>query len=673
VTALGFGLALLAVATGDPPLLPAVGLAALVGLLVGAPLGAVQGGLASRSSPIRYVVWVAVGALWGEYLAAEIGLFARAGQQTLRLALVTLGAALCGALSFGTLLALVQPLGERAALFGRPRARPILIGASLIVGLAVATYETSAWWLRSYPGRRLGLVSASWLLVCSAILLALELLPRKLRHGAMLGWLALSIPALALSFSAPSEKIARLSGAPQLEHLLRLVRLATDLDRDGFSSLFAGGDCAAFDASVNPSAREVPDNGIDDNCRYGDAKRAPVLRRATAVVHAAPQANLLLVTIDSLRPDHTTPYGYGRDTTPRLAALARESIVFDNAYSPGGWTCIAVPSLFSGVWPRKITTRTFALTKQLTLLDLPWEPKIPANEIFGVMLTLPDQAPRWMLHRAFRARGFQTATAYGMPVAHIVHSLGEGWDAHGYVRSGVAQDSEIVNAALEKLGEFGSSPFFLWVHLFSPHEPQSDHPGARTFGTTLVDRYDHEVAAADRELGRLLDAVDAKRERPTIVVVAGDHGEAFEWGFQFHGNDLFEEGIRIPLIVRAPGVAPRRIAFPASLVDVAPTLLALSGTPSPPGLDGTDLTKLDHERAVLSDLWRLDRNGKAYLDQVVASDSSFHLTLDRLTQETSLTRARDLGRPPQGLKLTLAPARLKDALGAYLEYSEGGP
>ncbi len=670
---MGSGLALLAIATGDPPLLPAVGVASLVGLLIGAPLGSVQGGLAGRSNRLPKLIWLALGAVWGEYLASEIGLFARVEQRPLRLVLVGLGAGVGGALSFGTLLAVVQPLGERAPLFSKPRARALFVGASLIAGLALATYETSAWWLRSYPGLRLGLVSASWLLLCSALVFSLELLPRKARNGAALGWFALSVPGLALTFTAPPDEIARLSGAPQLEHLVRLVRTVTDVDRDGFSNVLAGGDCAAFDSSVNPNAREVPDNGIDDNCRYGDAKRAPVLEPAAEAAQAAPTVNLLLVTIDSLRPDHTSAYGYHRDTTPRLAALARQGLVFENAYSPGGWTCIAVPSLFSGLWPRKITTQTFALSKQLTLLELPWEPKIPANDTFGVMLTLPDDRPRWMLHRALRARGFRTAAAYGMPVAHIAASLGEGWDASGRVPSREAKDSEIVDIALQQLTQLGAAPFFLWVHLFSPHEPQTDHSGSPHFGSTLVDRYDHEVAAADRELGRLVDAVDAMKDRPTAVVVAGDHGEAFEWGFQFHGNDLFEEGIRIPLIVRAPGMSSRRVALPASLVDVAPTLLAVTGSSIPLGLDGSDLTRLDRERAVVSDLWRLDRNGKPYLDQVVASDSAFHLTLDRLTQETSLSRARDPGRPPKKLPLSLTPARLKDALGAYLEYSEGGP
>jgi hypothetical protein len=670
---MGCGLSLVVLATGNPPPLPALGLAALVGLLVGAPLGALQGALASRSSKVRNAVWIAVGVAWGEYLAREIGFFTRAGQVPSRIALVALVAGLAGAASFGVLLALAQPVGERAPLLGKSRVRPALLGLSLIVGLAIATYDASAWWLRSYPGLRLGLVSASWLLSCSALTLSLELLPRRPLRGMGLGWVALSIPGLVLTVNAPAERMTTLAGAPQLGHAVWLLRAATDVDRDGFSGLFAGGDCAPLDQNVHPNAREIPDNGVDDNCRYGDSKRAPVLREQSLPARTAPQVNLLLVTIDSLRPDHTTPYGYGRNTTPRLATLAQQGLVFENAYSPGGWTCIAVPSLFSGVWARKITTQTFALTKQLTLLELPWEPTIPRNEILSVMLTLPDQAPRWMLHRALRAQGFKTAAAYGMRVAHIVHALGEGWDGHGHVRSIVAKDSEIVDAALERVAAFGEEPFFLWVHLFSPHEPQTDHPGAPTFGTSLVDRYDHEVAAADHELGRLLDAVDAKPERPTAVVVAGDHGEAFEWGFQFHGNDLFEEGIRIPLIVRAPGVSPRRVIFPASLVDIAPTLLTVAKAAIPPALDGADLARLDRERAVLTDLWRLDQKGEAYLDQVVASDSSFHLSLDRLTQETSLTRAGDLGRPPTPLKLALAPTRLEDALGAYLEYSEGGP
>jgi hypothetical protein len=667
-TAMGSGMALLAVVTGDPPFFATIGLAALVGLLVGGPLGAAQGLLARRSGRLRLCFWLGAGAAWGEYLAFEIGIFTRAGHQALRLALVALLAGAGGAFSFGALLGALQPCGDRAPMFRKKLARFFAIGLASIIALVVATYELSTWWLRSYPGLRLALISASWLLMAAALALSLELLPERPRKGTALGWVALSCPSLAFALAAPPEP---LFGAPSLEHLVRLVRRLTDVDRDGFSSLFGGGDCAPFDPNVHPGAREIPDNGIDDNCRHGDAKRAPTLRREENPVSTPPTINVLLVTIDALRADHTSAYGYARDTTPRLRALAEQGRLFENAYTSGGWTCIALPSLFAGVWARKISTQMVALTNRLTLLELPWEPKLLPGETFGMMLTVPHRTPRWMLHEALRARGFRTAAAYAAPLSHLVESLGGGWDAHAVGPK--TSDSQVVDAALARLAEIGDHPFFLWVHLYSPHEPQTDHEGVPTYGTTIVDRYDHEVAAADRELGRLVDAVDAIESRATAIIVAADHGEAFEWGFQFHGNDLFEEGIRIPLIVRAPGASPRRVSFPASLVDVAPTILSLTGANVPAGLDGDDLTQIDRERPVLTDLWRLDQRGEAYLDQVVATDASYHLALDRLTQETSLSRVGDLRRPPKRLSLSQAPARLKEALGAYLEYTEGGP
>jgi hypothetical protein len=669
---MGFGLALLAVATGDPPLLPAIGISALVGLLIGAPLGAVQGGLARRSSRTRNLVWIVVGAAWGEYLATEIGLFTRAGQQTSRLALVALVAAACGALSFGTLLALAQPLGERAPLFGRPRVRFIIVGASLIVGLAVATYETSAWWLRSYPGLRLGLVSASWLLSCSAIVFLLELSPRRPRYGATLGWAALSVPGLVVTFSAPPEKIARLSGAPQLEHVVRLLRRATDVDRDGFSSLFAGGDCAAFDSSVNPNARELPDNGLDDNCRYGDAKGIP---RAPATTHPPGRpspVNVLLVTIDSLRMDRTTPYGYSRNTTPHLAELARRSTLFRRAYTSGGWTCLALPSMLMGSYPRRMPFRPLALTWEHDLLELPFEPRLREGDNFRLMVNAPRPESAWLLHRALAERGMKTVAVYSWYVRYVVDAIGGGWDRQVSPSREEDSDRRLTDLALAELEGLRGKPFFMWVHYFDPHDPPTKHDGIPEFGTARIDLYDHEVASSDHELGRLVTAVDALKERPTVIVVAADHGEAFEPAFQFHGVDLFEESVRIPLVLRS-GAAPRVVESPVSLVDIAPTLLRLTRSTDAPNLDGVDLEAPLANRIVLTDLWRLDPKAEPEIDLVGATNHEHRLVLDRKAQATTLFSTNDWRRPPEDLSSMKSSSRLHEALNTYEEYHVGGP
>ena len=129
---------------------------------------------------------------------------------------------------------------------------------------------------------------------------------------------------------------------------------------------------------------------------------------------------------------------------------------------------------------------------------------------------------------------------------------------------------------------------FVWVHFFEPHEPYVQHPEF-PFGNGDVDRYDSEIAYTDAAVGRLIASVRARRPG-TIVVLAADHGEEFdEHGGRYHGSTLYDEQLRIPLIVSIPGVAPHVVDGQVQLIDVTPTLLALLDIPVPVRMRGTDL------------------------------------------------------------------------------------
>jgi hypothetical protein len=133
---------------------------------------------------------------------------------------------------------------------------------------------------------------------------------------------------------------------------------------------------------------------------------------------------------------------------------------------------------------------------------------------------------------------------------------------------------------------------FLWVHLFEPHEPYEPHPD-HAFGDRDVDRYDAEIAAADDGVGAIVATMTAARPG-TVVVVTADHGEEFsEHGGRYHGTTVYEEQVRVPLVVRAPGLLPpHRVSEPVQLVDLLPTVLEGLSIPRPARVRGADLGPL---------------------------------------------------------------------------------
>jgi hypothetical protein len=133
---------------------------------------------------------------------------------------------------------------------------------------------------------------------------------------------------------------------------------------------------------------------------------------------------------------------------------------------------------------------------------------------------------------------------------------------------------------------------FSWVHLFAPHEPYENHPEF-AFGERDMDRYDSEVRFADETVGDLVRAFRARRPN-SVVILTADHGEEFaEHGGHYHGTSVYEEQVRVPLIISAPGsLAARRIAEPVQTIDLLPTLLTALDIPKPPRLRGRDLGPL---------------------------------------------------------------------------------
>jgi hypothetical protein len=249
---------------------------------------------------------------------------------------------------------------------------------------------------------------------------------------------------------------------------------------------------------------------------------------------------VLLITIDTLRADHLGTYGYHRNTAPRIDRLARQAATFEWAWAAAAKTVHALEAVLTEVGPRP------SLARRLEEAGIPRVAVVA--EDFGRHTT-----------------GFQRTV----------------------VVDGIDDDARVANSAIQEI-ESGRFDGLMWVHFYDPHQPYSRRSES-TFGDADLDLYDGEIAASDREVGRLLDALErAHLSDSTAVLLAADHGEEFgEHGGTAHGWDVFNELIHIPLIIRIPGVQPRRLDTHVSQFDLAPTIQDLLGL-------GGDLHARDH-------------------------------------------------------------------------------
>jgi arylsulfatase A-like enzyme/cytochrome c-type biogenesis protein CcmH/NrfG len=290
--------------------------------------------------------------------------------------------------------------------------------------------------------------------------------------------------------------------------------------------------------------------------------------------------NLVIITIDTLRADHVGAYGYTRARTPTLDALAQRGVLFDRAYSAAPITLTSHATIMTGRYP-------------------------PGHGARDNGIHLSENVPT--LAATLKADGFRTAAfVAAFPLDHQF-GLDRGFDVYSdrlpRGPGGKLMDerpaSQVVDEAIAWLktnqppapSVHSQAPsarrqrFFLWVHMFEPHAPYGDP----TSGRSTIDRYDDEIATADREAGRLLAALGPSVS-DTAVIVAGDHGEAFgEHGEYAHSIFVYDTTLRVPLIVAAPDVRPSRVTDPVTLADVTPTAIRLLNE-SIANVDGIDLS-----------------------------------------------------------------------------------
>jgi hypothetical protein len=276
--------------------------------------------------------------------------------------------------------------------------------------------------------------------------------------------------------------------------------------------------------------------------------------------------DFLLISIDALRADHLGSYGYSRPTTPHIDALAHHAVVFEHAYAPTPHTSYSVTSLMTGKYMRPLLLQGVA-----------------------------QDSDTWA--GLFRTYGYRTAAFYPPAVFFIDPDRFQGFRdsflGFEYRWVEFAEGQRRVQQVTDYLATAPADKrLFTWVHLFAPHEPYENHPEF-PFGERDLDRYDSEIRSADETVGELVAAFRARRPN-AVVIVTADHGEEFgEHGGHYHGTSVYEEQVRVPLLISAPGsLSARRVAEPVQTIDLLPTLLTALDIPKPPRLRGRDLGPL---------------------------------------------------------------------------------
>jgi arylsulfatase A-like enzyme len=338
--------------------------------------------------------------------------------------------------------------------------------------------------------------------------------------------------------------------------------------------------------------------------------------------------NIILISIDSLRPDHVGCYGYGRNTSPTMDLLAREGALFETAVSSTSWTLPAHAALLTS-----LPDRVHGCMDDLKWLD-------------GTRTTLAE---------ALKAAGYRTAGFFSGPYLHPSFGFSQGFESYHDCTSYSKRSVELIKSGgliNDKIGQLSmdlmnlsheditnpivladvkswlekrpEGPFFLFIHLWDVHYDYVAPPPYDTlFDPTykgpvngrnvlrlykkpaewtdadvehLKALYDGEIRFADDTIGQILSEVDRHGlKEKSILAVTSDHGEAFyEHGLQGHRWTLHEEELRIPLILRYPRSIPagRRLKDPVGIIDIAPTLLDLAGLPPLPNAMGRSLTPL---------------------------------------------------------------------------------
>jgi len=357
-------------------------------------------------------------------------------------------------------------------------------------------------------------------------------------------------PFLSIERSANVKYIA-CNRTDLLKTEILIAQSVLDLDRDGFSAALGGGDPDDRDAAVNPERgdfREFAGEGDDESLRPLGGEKLEV--------PSCDRMNVIVFCVDALRVDGLGCYGAARSIAPAIDGFARESILYEHAYTPGPATPIAQYSILTGRYARRLIWQTVAPDNCLSL---------------------------------FFRDGFASIAAQGLLLDDRNFRLVPGSGEFGLTVLPVTDHRNTSREQYERLVEFlascdRSKRIFLWVQFLDPHFGFVHHDEVESFGSTPRGRYMNEVLYTDRYVGKSIEYLKASGLwEDSLVVITADHGtELFDHGKFYHGQELYEESVRVPLIIHIPSRftaaeparQPRRIRTTVSTLPLLSTIHA---------------------------------------------------------------------------------------------------
>lgn len=355
--------------------------------------------------------------------------------------------------------------------------------------------------------------------------------------------------------------------------------------------------------------------------------------------------NVILIIADTLRADHLGSYGSTTTKTPQMDRLAKDGVVFENAFSNSTWTRPSVATIVTSLYPssHRVMLKTDLLPEGVTTIA---ETLREGGYRTVGYVTNINVAPSFHFEQGFQEyyylapefffgatdSGSKLAFYSGMRLVRERFFAKEKWVQHYY------QDAQTVNGgALPWLDRNAGGPFFTLIHYMDPHDPYFEIPYngvaiARVDTPNpdpsqrdrMMNLYSSNIEYLDRFVGNVIEALKAAGQYDnTAIALVSDHGEEFyEHKGWWHGTTLYDEESRVPIIVKLPNNAKAgtRVKTPAQLLDVAPTLTSAAGVPVPDAWQGRDLfsdkpapaalfQEEDHEgnmlHSIRTDRWKL--------------------------------------------------------------------
>ncbi len=376
--------------------------------------------------------------------------------------------------------------------------------------------------------------------------------------------------------------------------------------------------------------------------------------------------HVLLISIDTLRPDHLSCYGYERKTSPHLDEVARSGVRFSDVTSAAPWTLPSHATMLTGLYPSHHGVKSHQTRLPESIVTVAEEFRDAGFETFAVVNTHNVGAPQYQLGQGFQRFSYISETTEDRELKLRTLNMGE----------------VVVDEAKTLLAQRApDKPFFLFLHFYDVHTdwtPREEYrrefvqpySGELDGGTQQLNKirnlgeqlapddlrflrelYDAEIRGFDQVLGGFLDWLGAQGLREhTLILVTSDHGEEFqEHGGLLHGRTQYQELLRVPLILAGPGIpAGRVIDTPVHGVDVTPTLLALMGIRSRQARDGLDLSPTWRggalpERALFGEADQDNRTVERVDTKQMVRRGKDKLVLDRVEQRFELF---DLGQDP---------------------------